>query len=725
MDTPPNQQHLTNADEIDLLSLFDAIFERKWFVLSFTLVCAILSFCYAASRVQAPTYKAVAVVHLGAHNPRPNLGSLGGIDAIIDATPASATYIEYMSSRTLIGEVVDRLNLTITIAPKLFPIFGVRAQNLFTPMHDQDLAAPLFGATNYAWGGEKIKVSLFNTPANKSDTSFKIIAGPNHTFSLYHFNDTFIISGKIGTKVTRGEYQLRVDELVARNGTEFNIINVNRYRAISALQQQINITPKGKGDTGVISLSYSNPSPARAEEILNTLINTFISHTIARNSMDVKNSLEFLQTQLPLIQHNLQESETRFNDYQKVKSTVDINYESKNLLSTLASLNKRAIELQDRHLELSHKYKRAHPKIQGVLEKLASIKAQKRSLQAQLNNLPETQRNLAQLTRKVEVGKETYMQLLSKTQELELEIVRAGTARNVHIIDAAEADKSPVSHQKTYLATVLGTLLGLVFSLSIIIINKLKSNGIEDAADIEMIGLPVYASIPFCEQQIRLSKKSKNHLLSVSHPNDFVVEYLRGLRTSLHFAMTDAQSNIISITGSAPGVGKSFISSNLTAVIAQSGSRTLLIDGDMRKGSLHQIFNASSKQGLSNILAGTLKLNEAICSTDIDNLDIIPRGSIPPNPAELLMSPRFQELLDELTKSYDFILIDTPPILSVTDPAIIAKCTSATLMVTKFRETSLAELQYTRNKFKQNGIEIKGVVFNSVPKDSRHHFYTY
>jgi len=271
----------------------------------------------------------------------------------------------------------------------------------------------------------------------------------------------------------------------------------------------------------------------------------------------------------------------------------------------------------------------------------------------------------------------------------------------------------------------LGALLGLILSLCIVIIRKMSNNGVEDAADIEALGLAVYATIPRSEVQARSDKKSQSKLLSHSDPSDFVVEYFRGLRTSLHFAMTANDARIISITGSTPGVGKSFVSSNLCVVMANSAKRTLLIDGDMRKGCLHQVFSHASRDGLSDILAGTTTADAAIKTTDIENLSFLPRGSIPPNPTELLMLPRFEQLLSELAKIYDFILIDTPPILTVTDPAIIARYTSATLLVAKYRETSLQEIDYTRNKFKQNGIQVKGVVLNGVQKSSRYPIYTY
>jgi len=437
-----NQQTLSSHD-IDLFILFDAVLERKWFIILLSLLCAMISFIFGASKDQEPHYKATALVHLESHRPMP---SLAGMSAFVDTNSTSSAHVEYITSRSLIAEVVDHLDLTTSLRPRLFPIFGARAQHLFQPSFIGDLAKPLFDATNYAWGGELISISNFLVPNNQLDAQFKLVAGPNNTFGLYHADDSMIVSGSVGRSIAVGEYQLRVNQLLARSGTEFYLIKSNRYETISQLQRDIMLTPRGETNSGVIALSYSHPHPNQAELILDTLIDKFISHRVERNSLDVKNSLEFLQSQLPLIQNNLQQSEAHYNEFQKEKSTVDIHYESKSLLSSLVSLNRRARDLEDQHLEMSHKYKSAHPKIQGIVEKPASIAKQIALLEQKAKHLPETKSKLSQLIRKVVVGKDTYMQLLSKTQELE--IVRAGSSQNVHIIDPAEASIKPISNKK-------------------------------------------------------------------------------------------------------------------------------------------------------------------------------------------------------------------------------------------------------------------------------------
>jgi tyrosine-protein kinase Etk/Wzc len=207
-------------------------------------------------------------------------------------------------------------------------------------------------------------------------------------------------------------------------------------------------------------------------------------------------------------------------------------------------------------------------------------------------------------------------------------------------------------------------------------------------------------------------------LLAVDNPADLTIESIRSLRTSLHFAMLEAKNNIITISGPSPEVGKSFVSANLAVILAQGGQKVLIVDADMRKGYLNRWFNLQWDGGLSDFLSGKIKLAQAIKSTGVDNLDIITRGMVPPNPSELLMQPRFSQLIEQVKGQYDFVIIDTPPILAVTDPAIVAAHTGTTLLVTRFGKNPIKEIEYTRNRFEQNGIEVKGVIFNGVEKKS-------
>lgn len=181
--------------------------------------------------------------------------------------------------------------------------------------------------------------------------------------------------------------------------------------------------------------------------------------------------------------------------------------------------------------------------------------------------------------------------------------------------------------------------------------------------------------------------------------------------------MLEAKNNCIMISSPSPNVGKSFISANLAVIIAQAGQRVLLVDCDLRKGHIHRMFNLSPEsKGISNLLARESHLSECIVKTSIPGLSFIPRGKIPPNPSELLMHPNFTDFLDSVCQEFDLVLIDTPPLLAVTDAAIVGRLAGTSLIVTRFGRNSVSEIQLTVRRFAQNGIAIKGAIFNGLEK---------
>jgi tyrosine-protein kinase Etk/Wzc len=339
--------------------------------------------------------------------------------------------------------------------------------------------------------------------------------------------------------------------------------------------------------------------------------------------------------------------------------------------------------------------------------------------------------------RDVEVGNEIYTLLLAKIQELD--IVRAGTVGNVRVVDHAASDRTQPVEPKKPLIVIIVTLLGGMLAVSIVLIQKAFNKSVENPSEIEAIGLPVYASVPYSLVQDKFDKfikpkKTKNkdnsnsthkikaksteksNILAIDNPADLTIEALRNLRTSLHFAMIEADNNLLIISGPSPEVGKSFISSNLAVILAESGKKVLLIDGDMRRGYLHKLTGLKPEQGLSEYLSGQENLEGVIKQTTVVDFDMITRGSIPPNPSELLMHKNFSHLNDAVMVKYDIVIIDTPPVLAVTDAAIIGGYGGTLLLVTRYGQNSVKEIAYTRQRLEQNGIDVKGVVFNGVVK---------
>ena len=716
---PNNNQNKSTEQEIDLLALFGTLLDRKYFIVLVTVLFAIIGVAVAV--FSTPIYKATALIQVEESSPSvPGLDDMAGM---FESSSEAVTEIELLKSRSVIGEAVDSLKLDIIAEPKLFPIIGGKFYRGFVADKPNDVADPLLGASSYAWGGESINVFRFIVPQAFEGKKFELHIKQNNQYELLNPDGDTVLNGTVGKDEAAGFYALTVRTLNARPGTVFTLVKNNRYRTVVELQQEISASEKGK-DSGIITLAYEHKNAAHAEKVLDKVADIYVRRNVERNSAEAKKSLDFLEVQLPEVKKQLEGSEQRFNDYQKKRQSVNITLETQAILEQIVELDTTLQELDLKRLELSRKFKREHPAYQGVIKQIESIQAEKAQLTAEVSNLPETQQELLRLTRDVEVGNEIYMLLLSKTQELD--IVRAGTVGNVRVVDVAAVDTTEPVKPKKALIAVVATLLGGFLAVAIVLIQKAMHKGVEDPSEIEALGINVYASVPHSEHQDKLvgfgakSKKAKagkaKSILAVDNPADLAIEALRSLRTSLHFAMIESKNNIIAISGPSPGVGKSFISVNLATVLAQSGKKVLIVDADMRKGYLQTQFGLKWDDGLSDYLSGRLNIAQVTKPTKVEGLSVVTRGQIPPNPSELLMHSNFSQFIEEVSAEYDLIIIDTPPILAVTDPAIVSAHSGTTLLVARFGQNHVREIELTRNRFEQNGIDVKGLVFNGVVK---------
>ena len=179
------------------------------------------------------------------------------------------------------------------------------------------------------------------------------------------------------------------------------------------------------------------------------------------------------------------------------------------------------------------------------------------------------------------------------------------------------------------------------------------------------------------------------------------------------------------IAGPAPAVGKSFISVNLATILAQSNKRVLLIDADLRRGYLNKYFNVEIKPGLSEYLSDQASFESIIHHSEVTGLDMITRGKSPANPSEMLGSAKFKAFLDEIMPLYDHILIDTPPVLAVTDGIIISQYAGVNLIIARHNKTQMKELELTVSRFEQAGVKVNGFILNDIEKSSGGYGYNY
>ncbi|MDU4996463.1 MAG: tyrosine-protein kinase Wzc [Enterobacteriaceae bacterium] len=683
-------------DEIDVGRLIGTVVEARWWVLGITglFAAAAIVYCLFAT----PIYSADALVQIEQNAGNSLVQDIGS--ALTNKPPASEAEIQLIQSRLVLGKTVDDLNLDIAVTKNTFPVFGAGWDRLMGRQNDT------------------VKVTTFTLPKGMNDQVFTLkVLGPKQ-YSLTS-DGGFSARGEVGQPLSKDGVTMLVSAIQAANDSEFTVTKFSTLGMINNLQNNLSVTENGK-DTGVLSLTYIGEDRDQIRDILNSITRNYLQQNVERKSEEAAKSLEFLNKQLPEVRAKLDVAENKLNTYRQQQDSVDLPLEAKSVLDSMVNIDAQLNELTFKEAEISKLYTKAHPAYRTLLEKRKALEDEKAKLNTRVTAMPKTQQEIVRLTRDVESGQQVYMQLLNKQQELR--ITEASTVGDVRIVDAAITQPGILKPKKALI--ILGSvILGLILSVVVVLLRSLFNRGIESPQSLEEQGISVYASIPLSEWQkardtVKTVKGSKRYkqrqLLAVGNPADLAIEAVRSLRTSLHFAMMQAPNNVLMMTGVSPSIGKTFVCANLAAVISQTNKRVLMIDCDMRKGYTHELLGTDNVNGLSDILVGKGSIENCAKKTSIANFDLVPRGQIPPNPSELLMSERFTQLLDWASKHYDLVLIDTPPILAVTDAAIVGRHAGTTLMVARYAVNTVKEVQTSLSRFEQNGIQVKGVILNSI-----------
>ncbi len=713
--TAMNRTSLDDVQDsrIDLATILRTLFDHKGMIASIVGVCVLLGLTYAI--LATPIFQANAMIQI---EPK-KIGIEGRTE--VSSKPLSVsqatTEIELIKSRAVLGKVVEDLKLNIIQKPKYVPgIGGYMARN-FKPDHEGELASPLFGLDSYAWGGEKIDIFQLEVPDALLGDKMTMVVDKPDNFTLYDSDHNKLLSGPVGQSVEGSGVKIQVAALNGRPGTEFTVIRQRTLTSALDYQDRLKILEAGK-DSGIVYLSIQDPDPVLAKRILNEVSRLYVRQNVERSSAEAAQRLEFLRSQLPAVRKQLEQSEIALNNFQTGAKSVDLSVETKSVLDQVVKLEGTLSDLKMKRVDVERLYTPEHPTYRGLMTQIGQVEAQKAALLKKIEALPATQQELLRLNRDMQVTSQTYTLLLDKSQEQD--ILRAGSIGNVRIIDNADANvEEPVKPMRKIIVLV-AALIGLLLAVATVFVRQAFYRGVDNPEVIENLGMPVYASLPFSRQQERMDKlgsRSGNkepRLLSVSAPTELAIESLRSLRTSLHFAMLEARNNVLMISSPTPGVGKSFVSSNLAVIIAQTGKRVLLIDADMRKGYLHKLFNLTPKHGLSDTLAARLTSKEVINHTEVRNLDFISCGFAAPNPSELLMHDNFNKLITDLSPLYDLVIVDTPPILAVTDATLVGRQSGTCLLVTRFGLSTAKEIEACKRRLMHNGILIKGAIFNGV-----------
>lgn len=702
MNTKDNRQQRSEANELELGRIVGELIDCRKLIIGITTGFTVIAVLYAL--MATPIYQANALIQVEQKQGNAILSSLSQM--LPDGQLQSAPEISLLQSRMILGKTVDDLNLQTQVEKEYFPIIGKGISRILNNKN------------------ESIKIDKLYIERKEDSTDPEIIITIKDDKHFTVEGDGFKVDGIKGEMLDKDKLRILITEINAEPGASFEVKYLSRLKAINNLLEAFNVSDQGK-DTGMLGLTLTGTDPNLISKTLNSIANNYLEQNVERQAAQDAKSLDFLNQQLPKVRADLDIAEDKLNSYRKEKDSVDLSMEAKSVLDQIVNVDNQLNELTFREAEISQLYTKEHPTYKALIEKRQTLQQEKTKLNKRVSGMPSTQQEVLRLSRDVESGRAVYLQLLNRQQELS--IAKSSAIGNVRIVDDSITDPKPIKPKKI-LICIIGFILGLFFSVALIMLRFLLRRGIESPEQLEEMGINVYASIPVSEWLLKASDKRKrknnesDKLLAVENPTDLAVEAIRSLRTSLHFAMLEAKNNVLMISGASPNAGKTFVSTNLAATISLANKSVLFIDADLRKGYVHKMLGNEGKSGLSDILSGQANVEETIISVPDGQFDYIGRGQVPPNPAELLMHPRFEKLLAWASAKYDLVIIDTPPFLAVTDAAIIGRYAGTTLLVARFESNTVKEIEVSITRFEQSGVNVKGCILNGVVKKASSYY---
>lgn len=725
----PNSAATANNDfseDINLKDLLDTLLQHIWIVVGALVLALAVGVAYAV--LARPVYKADALIQVEDQQPAGGNGMQELAEALGGGGVSSvAGEIEILRSREVVLDAITatQADINLSVANR-FPLIGDwyarRWQN------SSDLAEPLLGLSSYAWGGEQIELAALVVPESAYGKTLTLVA-IDGGYRLEDEDGVLLAEGQVGRRVdfklNGRDANIAVRHLKARPGTKFEVTKISPINAYRAVLAELNVGEAGR-QSSIIRVSYQHPDLVHANALVNALARAYLTQNVERRSAEADQRLKFLDEQMPQIKTNVEKAEDALNSFRTKTNTVSIEKSTETLLAQAVQVEKGRLELELQRDALLQRYRPEHPAVKAVDEQLAATRRVTDKVNNEVNSLPAAQRDLLRLQRDADVSTQLYIAVLNNAQQLR--IAKAGTIGNVRVIDFAIPDTMPVAPKKVMIVLVSG-LAGLVLGVFGAFLLRSLRPTLREASEAEKAsGLSVYATIPESAQQEKLDSHrrgkgaevvpGRTQLLAMLYPEEPAVESLRSLRTGLAFALISAANKNIVISGATAALGKSFISANLSVLLASNKKRVLLIETDLRRPQLGRYFGYENVVGLSDVLSGAATLEKALVKgphPDL-SLDVLPSGTVPPNPGELLMSEGFGKLLESVQDSYDHVILDSAPVLPVADTLAVAQQASTVFLVARAEQSTANELRDALRKLEGVGVHPNGVIFNGVKR---------
>lgn len=713
-------------DDVSLLTLWHNVQSHRRLFCGVAAGVVALALAYLI--VAAPVYKADALIQVDEQQGSA-LGALSDVASALSLNKPIDGELDILSSRAVLEPAVDatQARTTIFVANRV-PLLGRLYGRYKTPPNG--LAEAPLGLTGFAWGGERLAVAAFDAPRVLYGEKFRVRVQPGNRWTLEDPDGVTVANGGLHERVkftvqtdfgpAPGVIEIR--EMRGRPGTSFKLVEASLQDTIDAMRKRMTVQETTKGSS-MIQLSVKNSDPALAAAFANEVAHAYVALNIKHRAEQSRLSLEFLNRKLPAFREELAQSEDRLNAFRIRTKTIDIEQQTEALLTRAVDLTKQKT-LIDLNLQATREqFRPGHPAVQTLEAQDSALQSALHDVEKQVQALPSTQQDYLRLARNVAVDTQLYTALVANAQQLE--VAEAGTTGNVSVIDFAVRPDS-AAWPRVPLVLAGGVLGGLFLAFVVTQAVAALHDALRSPLDVERVGqAPIFAVVPVSatEQQVAKLRRGASDgphqetaLLASQSPSDPSVEALRSLRAALRFSMVGKAGGSILFTGPTEGVGKTFVALNFAYVLALKGLRVLIVDADLRRAGARRYFTLGhAYAGLANVLSGDATLDGAIIATGLRGLDMLPAGSaLPPNPGELLERPAFAAMLKEAAARYDYVVIDSPPVLPVSDAITLAQVCDATFVVSRAETTNRHQLAETMTRLSQSGVRVTGQVFNGV-----------
>ena len=674
---PPDNNTIT------LLEAMQILWEKKFTLLLFILVGGLVGFSIA--NWLRPQYTSDILLQIDAKggNATKAMGEMGSILDV--ASPADAE-IELIKSRMVLSYVVEAERLCFNATP-------VGAVDRFT--HKEG----------------RMDLDSLYIPTLARAEKWMARAVDENTYEVISPEEQVILEGKVG-ELYKAPYagdtlDIHVSKMLAQPGQEFVLSQSGLLGAIAALKGGLKVAEKGK-KSGIIEASFNHRYPDRAASILNTVAKTYLRQNVEMRSAEAAKTLEFLEKQLPGVKAKLDSVEKILADYRYSIGSVDMTGETHAHLNKESEIQRQILDLEQQKQAAMRLFKEEHPSVQTLIRQQNRLRAELAKLKKTAEKMPLTQQEVARLKEDVAVNNEIYTTMLNNIQQLR--VVRAGEVGNVRIVDFAQINGAPSKPKKMNII-ICSVAASFMLGVLLVFLLRMMHNGVRSVTEIEReTNTSVLAKVPQHPDtglNLKFRKTRKTHVQT--DPDDPLSESIRSILTAIDFSFNmNKEHQVIMVSGIMPGVGKSFISTNLAATFAMVGKKTLFIDADMRKATCR-----FTKVGLADVLMGKVTFENAkIASPNLPNLDILESGKFTLSAFELLRGDMLKKLIDEIRPQYDAIIIDTPPTNLVTDAYMVCPLIDFALIVLHYGRHSMDSIKESLQTLERYCDKPKAFVLN-------------